>query len=137
MAIQVDPKTGLKVFNTRAAKASENIVGKGYSALSDASLTTLPAEPVGAVFNADEQEKYQAFKERRRGAADYMEMKGEFSRYLEDLYSTEPIARESLDDSCEILVVGAGFAGLLLWHKLKKAGFEDVRFLTQHILEIK
>ena len=128
MAIQVDPKTGLKVFNTRAAKASENIVGKGYSALSDSSLTTLPEEPAGAVFNADEQEKYQAFKERRRGAADYMEMKGEFSRYLEDLYSTEPVAREALDDSCEILIVGAGFAGLLLWHKLKKAGFEDVRF---------
>ncbi len=128
MAIQVDPKTGLKVFDTRAAKASDNIVGKGYSALSDSSLTTLPEEPVGAVFSADEQEKYQAFKERRRGAADYMEMKGDFSRYLKDLYSTEPIARESLDDSCEILVVGAGFAGLLLWHKLKNAGFEDVRF---------
>ena len=128
MAIQVDPKTGLKVFNTRAAKASENIVGKGYSALDDLSLTTLPEEPVGAVFNADEQEKYQAFKERRRGAADYMEMKGEFSRYLEDLYSAEPIEREALNDSCEILVVGAGFAGLLLWHKLRNAGFEDVRF---------
>ena len=128
MAIQVDPKTGLKVFNTRAAKASENIVGKGYSALDDSSLTTLPEEPVGAVFNADEQEKYQAFKERRRGAADYMEMKGEFSRYLEDLYSAEPIEREALNDSCEILVVGAGFAGLLLWYKLRNAGFEDVRF---------
>ena len=128
MAIQVDPITGLKVFKTRAAKANEKIVGKGYSALSDEALTTLPDEPVGAVFNAAEQEKYQAFKERRRGAADYMEMKGEFSRYLEDLYSAEPVERDSLSDSCEILVVGAGFAGLLLWYKLKNAGFEDVRF---------
>jgi cation diffusion facilitator CzcD-associated flavoprotein CzcO len=33
-----------------------------------------------------------------------------------------------LKDECEILVVGAGFAGLLLWHKLSQAGFTDVRF---------
>ena len=128
MAIQIDPKSGLKIFNTRAGKATEKIAGKGYSALNDESLTTLPEEPVGAVFSVEEQEKYQAFKERRRGAADYMEMKGEFSRYLEDLYSTEPVPREALTDDCEILVVGAGFAGLLLWYKLKNAGFEDVRF---------
>ncbi|MCH2330839.1 MAG: NAD(P)/FAD-dependent oxidoreductase, partial [Roseibacillus sp.] len=57
-----------------------------------------------------------------------MEMKGAFSRYLEDLYSTEPVPREALSDDCEVLVVGAGFAGLLLWYKLKNAGFEDVRF---------
>ena len=128
MAIQIDPQSGLKIFNTRAGKATEKIAGKGYSALNDESLTTLPEEPVGAVFSAEEQEKYQAFKEQRRGAADYMEMKGEFSRYLEDLYSTEPVPREALTDDCEILVVGAGFAGLLLWYKLKNAGFEDVRF---------
>ena len=36
--------------------------------------------------------------------------------------------REALTDECEILVVGAGFAGLLLWYKLREAGFTDVRF---------
>ncbi|MDZ7684694.1 MAG: NAD(P)/FAD-dependent oxidoreductase [Gammaproteobacteria bacterium] len=36
--------------------------------------------------------------------------------------------RDALTDECEILVIGAGFAGLLLWHKLKTAGFKDVRF---------
>ena len=69
MAIHIDPKSGLKIFNTRAGKATEKIAGKGYSALNDESLTALPEEPVGAVFSAEEQEKYQAFKERRRGAA--------------------------------------------------------------------
>ena len=128
MSIKVDPVSGLKVFATRAAKASEKITGKGYSTNTNEALKTLPPEPVGAVFDAEEQAKYKAFKEARVGAADYIEMKGEFSRYLQDVYSADPVPREALTDECEVLVVGAGFAGLLLWHKLQRAGFENVRF---------
>jgi cyclohexanone monooxygenase len=126
--IRTDHATGSKTFNTRAGKATEKIAGKGYSPIEDAALKTLPPPPPGAVFNAEEQAKYRAFKEARRGAADYIAMEGEFAKYLEDVYSTAPVERESLDDECEILVVGAGFAGLLLWHKLRDAGFHDVRF---------
>ena len=126
--IQIDPVTGLKIFNTRAAKASDNIAGKGYSVVDDIALKTLPEPPPGAVFNAEEQAKYREFKETREGAADYMAMEGEFSKYLEDVYSAPPIEREALTDECEILVVGAGFAGLLLWYKLRAEGFTDVRF---------
>jgi cyclohexanone monooxygenase len=128
MSIRVDPVTGLKTFDTRAAKANDRIVGKGYSVVADETLKVLPPHPPGAVFNAEEQAKYQAFKETRRGAADYMAMEGEFRKYLEDVYSAEPVPRESLTDECEIVVVGAGFAGLLLWYKLREAGFIDVRF---------
>src|ERR1700722_2569994 len=126
--IRTDAATGLKIFNTRAARATEKIAGKGYSAIADETLTTLPPPPPGAVFNAEEQAKYRAFKEARRGAADYMAMEGEFAKYLEDVYSAPPIERPALTDSCEILVIGAGFAGLLLWHKLRDAGLHDVRF---------
>ncbi len=127
MAISIDPATGLKVFNTRAEQIG-NIVGKGYGVVTGEGLTTMPPQPVGAVFNADEQAKYLSFKEARRGAADYMAMEGQFSRYLQDTYSADPVPRESLEDECEILVIGAGFAGLLLWYKLSQAGFADVRF---------
>ena len=128
MPIRIDPMTGLKIFNTRAAKANDKITGKGYSLVADEALTTLPPPPAGAVFNAEEQAKYREFKEARRGSADYMSMDGTFSKYLEDVYSAAPIERETLADECEILVVGGGFAALLLWHKLQKAGYDDVRF---------
>ena len=128
MSIQVDPATGLKIFKTRAAKATDRIVGKGYSVITDETLTTLPPQPVGAVFNAEEQAKYRDFKEARRGAADYIPMDGEFAKYLEDVYSADPVPRDALTDECEIVVVGAGFAGLLLWYMLREQGFNDVRF---------
>jgi cyclohexanone monooxygenase len=127
-AIRIDPATGTKLFNTRAAKATDRIKGKGYSIVTDAALTALPELPPGAVFNAEEQAKYRAFKDARRGAADYMAMDGEFGKYLADVYSSGPVPREARTDECEILVVGAGFAGLLLWQKLRAAGCTDVRF---------
>ena len=127
-AVSIDPETGLKVFDTRAAKASEKIAGKGYSVLSDQKLKELPELPPGATFNAEEQAKYREFKEARSGAADYSAMEGEYKKYLDDVYSEPPIPREALTDECQILVVGAGFGGLLLWQKLSEAGFTDVRF---------
>ena len=55
MAVSVDTKTGLKIFNTRAAKASEKITGTGYAIIEDEALKTLPPAPAGAIFNAEEQ----------------------------------------------------------------------------------
>jgi cyclohexanone monooxygenase len=128
LPIRVDQATGLKLFNTRAAKATEKIAGKGYSPVADKSLTAIPPPPPGTTFDAEEQARYRAFKEARRGAADYIAMEGEFAKYLEDVYSTAPVEREALTDECEIVVIGAGFAALILWHKLREAGFLDVRF---------
>ena len=126
-AIRTEEATGLKIFNTRAAKASERIAGKGYSPVTDETLITLPPAPPGAAFNAEEQAKYREFKESRRGSASYIAMEGEFAKYLEDVYSAPPIEREALTDDCEIVIIGAGFAALLLWYKIRQAGFTDVR----------
>ena len=56
--IRIDPETGLKLFNTRAAKATDKIAGKGYSVIDDEAMKTLPPAPAGAVFDAEEQAKY-------------------------------------------------------------------------------
>ena len=45
MSIRVDPGSGLKIFNTRAAKANDKIAGKGYSIITDEALITLPPKP--------------------------------------------------------------------------------------------
>ena len=127
-AIRIDPGTGRKLFDTRAERASDRIVGRGYEVVSNADYLTLPEFKVDAAFDADEQARYRRFNEVREGADDYMPMEGMFERYLEDHYSAAPVERESLADECEIVVVGAGFAGLLLWYRLSQAGFTDIRF---------
>ena len=127
-SISIDPATGRKVFDTRAAPANDRVTGRGYGVVEDERLTAFPDAPPGASFDAEEQAKYRAFKEARRGAADYMAMEGDFARYLTDVYSAEPVPRDALSDTCDVLVIGAGFSGLLLWHKLREAGFDDVRF---------
>jgi hypothetical protein len=66
--IRIDPATGLKVFDTRAAMANDRITGKGYAIVTDERLTAMPELPAGATFNAEEQARYRAFKEARRGA---------------------------------------------------------------------
>ena len=48
-AITIEPGTGRKIFNTRAAKASDKIKGQGYGVVTDTSLTTLPEYKPGAV----------------------------------------------------------------------------------------
>ena len=107
MAIRIDVKTGLKLFDTRSIKGIRKLGADGYAVNSDPALKTLPPEPEGAVFNAEEQRRYREFKEARTGAADYIPMDGQFSHYLQDANTAEPIERKALDDECEILVVGA------------------------------
>jgi len=65
--IRIDPATGHKLFNTRAAKASDRIEGKGYDVVTDAELITLPAFKADATFNEEAQARYRQFNEVRRG----------------------------------------------------------------------
>ena len=128
MTFEIDKETGLKIFNTRAAIVRERTQKTGFRVNSDDKAKILPDAPAGAVFNAKEQARYLAEKEARVGAAEFVRMEGAFAGYLEDLDSGTPVPRDSLEDECNVLVIGAGFSALLLWYKLKNAGILDVRF---------
>lgn len=127
-AIRTDPETGRKLFATRAESAHPDVTGSGLSVVSDPALTTMPAAAPEARFDDAQKERYRAERDSRLGAASYMPIEGDFAQYLADVHSAEPVRREALNDSCDILVIGAGFAGLVLCHKLLAAGFDDVRF---------
>ena len=114
--------------STRAGtRAGLNIQGRGYSAAKE--LTDLPEQDPSAVYGAQEKLAYQQFKEARagKGMEQYTRLEGEYSRYLEDPYSEPPLPREPLSDEVEVLIIGAGFASLLMTARLHAAGFGDVR----------
>ena len=125
-AITIDPATGRKRFDTRAA-ANPRVQGSGYNVVADTELTTLPEQPAGATFDDEARARYRADKQQRAGSGDFISMEGDLRRYLVDHYSADPVPREALTDECEVLIVGAGFSGLLLWYRLRAAGFDDVR----------
>jgi len=57
--------------------------------------------------------------------------RGHHHRFEEDPRVHGPAHRARLTDDVEIAVIGAGFGGLLLGAALRKAGFEDIRFIDR------
>ncbi len=78
------------------------------------------------------REKYaheRAKRLRPEGAAQYLELKGDFAEFYEiDPYA--PAAeRDPVVENAEVVILGGGFAGLLAGAYLKKAGVEGVRVI--------
>ncbi|HXW84425.1 MAG TPA: NAD(P)-binding protein, partial [Candidatus Binataceae bacterium] len=79
------------------------------------------------------RDKYRAERDKRLrsdGNQQYLEVKGDFSRYVDDPY-VQRVEREPLNDSVEILIIGGGFGGLLAGARLREAGFEDLRIIEK------
>src|SRR5437868_7052900 len=79
------------------------------------------------------REKYREERDKRLradGNEQYVEVVGEFARYLEDPY-VEPFEREPLTDSIDVAVIGGGFGGLLAGARLREAGIDDVRIIEK------
>ncbi len=70
------------------------------------------------------REKYRQERDKRLrkdGNAQYLEVVDEFAHFLEDPY-VKPIERAALHDDVEVLVIGGGFAGLLIGARLREGG---------------
>src|SRR5215470_2834497 len=104
-----------------------NSVLPGDSPMSDVSTT----EGLNLGFDPDAlREKYRAERDKRirsDGNEQYIEVKGDFSRYIDDPYVEPGFTREPLRDTVEILIIGGGFGGLLAGARLRQAGFKDIR----------
>ena len=79
------------------------------------------------------RERYAAERDKRLradGNEQYQEPSGRFANLLDDTYvQVQP--REVLDTDVQVLVVGAGFAGLVTGARLKQAGITDVRLIDK------
>jgi cyclohexanone monooxygenase len=74
--------------------------------------------------------KYLAERDKRLrddGNAQYVEVKAEFSHYVDDPYVEPGFTREPVFDEVEFAIIGGGFGGLLMGARLREAGFEKLR----------
>ncbi|MFM9225568.1 MAG: NAD(P)-binding protein, partial [Actinomycetota bacterium] len=77
--------------------------------------------------------RYRAERDKRLrpdGNEQYLEPSGRFANLLDDTY-TAPFDRDAIDTDVTVLVVGAGFAGLVIGARLKQAGIDDVRLVDK------
>ncbi|QKS01122.1 NAD(P)/FAD-dependent oxidoreductase [Sphingomonas sp. CL5.1] len=92
-------------------------------------------DAIAADFDLDAlREKYRQERDKRirpEGNAQYLEVEGEFSHYLDDPYDNPDFTRGPRNDEIEILVIGGGFGGLIAASRLRRAGFEDIRIIEK------
>src|SRR5882757_6756781 len=94
------------------------------------------AELIGDVtFDPDAlRDKYREERDKRiRPDANeqYVEVKADFSRYVDDPYVEPGFTREPVDRTVDVAIVGGGFGGLLMGGRLREAGFDDILLIEK------
>ncbi|MEZ5765626.1 MAG: NAD(P)/FAD-dependent oxidoreductase [Xanthobacteraceae bacterium] len=76
-------------------------------------------------------EKYLFERDKRleSGVRDYIEVKADFSRYVDDPYVEPGFTRAPVFDEVECAIIGGGFGGLLTGARLREIGFERLRVI--------
>jgi cation diffusion facilitator CzcD-associated flavoprotein CzcO len=78
--------------------------------------------------------KYRTERDKRireDGNEQYVEVKGDFTRYIDDPYVDPGFTRAPLNETVEVLIIGGGFGGLLAAARMREAGFEDIRIVEK------
>jgi cation diffusion facilitator CzcD-associated flavoprotein CzcO len=78
--------------------------------------------------------KYREERDKRLrpdGNEQYVEVKGDFSRYVDDPYVDPGFTREPLTDAVDVVIIGGGFGGLLAGARLREAGVKDIRVIEK------
>ncbi|MFB4420788.1 flavin-containing monooxygenase [Streptomyces sp. QL37] len=80
------------------------------------------------------RQRYRVERERRvrpDGAGQYHATEAEFGYYAADPYTGEPAAREPLQDTVDVAVIGGGFGGILAGARMRQQGMESVRIVEK------
>jgi len=78
--------------------------------------------------------KYREERDKRiraDGNEQYVEVKGDFSRYIDDPYVDPGFTRAPVTDAVDVLIIGGGFGGLLAAARLREAGVQDIRIIEK------
>jgi cation diffusion facilitator CzcD-associated flavoprotein CzcO len=78
--------------------------------------------------------KYREERDKRLrpdGNEQYVEVKGDFSRYVDDPYVDPGFTRKPLTDAVDVVIIGGGFGGLLAGARLREAGVKDIRVIEK------
>src|SRR3954454_6540850 len=74
--------------------------------------------------------KYLAERDKRLrddGIGQYVEVKAEFSHYIDDPYVDPGFTRPPVFDEVEFAIIGGGFGGLLMGARLREASYQSLR----------
>jgi cyclohexanone monooxygenase len=95
-------------------------------------LATAPISNLG--FDPDAlRERYRQERDKRLradGNAQYREVAGDFTRFVDDPYAA-PDSRAAVTDDVDVLIIGGGFGGLLAGVRLRQAGVKDIRIIEK------
>ena len=95
-------------------------------------MKCLPTQPPDDIDVPRLREKYRLEADRRRrpdGNAQYQATSGEFIDFYERDPHSPPIVRDPVAEDSDVVILGAGFSGLLIGARLKQAGITDVRII--------
>jgi len=66
---------------------------------------------------------------RQDGRDQYIQVTGDFSRYLDNPYEADALIREPLVDEIDVAIIGGGFGGMLSGARLREAGIDNFRII--------
>ena len=95
----------------------------------------MSAEEMKLDFNPETlREKYRSERDKRRrddGNAQYQQVAGDFTHYVDDPYIDKIIIRDPLEDEVDVIIVGGGFGGLITGARLREAGVKNIRVIEK------
>ena len=80
------------------------------------------------------REKYREERDKRRrtdGVDQYIEMAGDYAHFEHDPWVEDGLEREAVVEDVDVVVIGAGFGGLLTGARLRQQGVADLRIIEK------